>query len=196
MHSKSKLLAVLKTISNPSISGWFYRTVKNSALYSRNPPNPLYSLGPGISGQRYTPPGGPPALYLADEAYTALAEGTHAISSTLAGLIVPPEPQVVFAMDVSIEHVLDLTDAKILFALGTSLNEIRGPWQDQLVSGLAVPTHNLAEAVYESGRFHGMKFDSLQHTGGENLIVWTEKIEDPFYIAVYDPSKKLAARLP
>jgi RES domain-containing protein len=196
MHAKAKLRKVLESIENPPISGWFYRAVKHSALYSNDPPNPLYSLGPGKTGQRFTPLGGPPALYVADKAYTAFAEGTHAITSSLTGLIAPAEPQVLFAIDVRLEHVLDLTEEKILIALGTSRGELQGPWEDQREAGLDVPTHDLAEAAYQSGRFHSMKFDSLQNPGNKNLIIWTERIEEPYYVEVYDPSKKLAARIP
>jgi len=127
MHPKTQLEMILSSLPNPSLSGYCYRSVDHSSLYSIDPPDALYSLGPGKSGQRYTPFGGPPALYVADKAVTAFAEGTHAITSSLAGTIVPPAPVVVYAVDVSLEHVLLLTDNDILNALGTTISELQGP---------------------------------------------------------------------
>jgi len=152
MHLKTQLERILLRLPDPSLRGYFYRSVDHSALYSIDPPDALYSLGPGRSGQRFTPNGGPPALYVADKAATAFAEGTHAITSSLTGTIVPPAPVVVYAVDVNLNHVLELTDNDVLKALGTTRAELQGPWADQVDAGADVPTHTLAEAVYNTDR--------------------------------------------
>jgi len=196
MLPNSELAKVLAKVPNDGIAGWYYRAVSNSALYRNDPPNALYALGPGRGGQRYTQVGGPPALYVADQPYTAFAEGTHSITSSLAGLIEPPDPQVVFAIYVKLERMLDLTDDTILKALDTDRAELQGPWADQVLTGIRVPTHDIAAVAYASHRFQGIRFDSKENPGGKNLIIWTNKVRTPSYVEVYDSSKKLAARIP
>lgn len=196
MHQKAQLAKILAILPNPSLSRYFYRSVDNSAMHSTKPPNPLYSLGPGVRGQRYTPIGGPPALYVSNKPYTAFAEGTHSITSSLSQTIVPPAPVIVYAIQVNLKHILDLTDKNVLNALGTTIEELQGPWADQVVNGVDVPTHLLAGTVHKTHRFQGMLFNSKEHPEGINLIIWTNKVRSPSYVEVYDPTGKLAARIP
>jgi RES domain-containing protein len=196
MHPKAQLTKILATLPNPSLSGYFYRSVDNFSLYSFNPPNPLYNLSPGRTGQRYTPMGGPPALYVADKANTAFAEGTHSITSSLAGTIAPPAPVVIYAVKVNLEHILDLTDNAVLNALDTTVAELQGSWENQVAAGVCVPTHLLAETAYKTHRFQGMLFNSKESPRGINLIIWTNKVRTPSSVEVYDPTGKLAARIP
>lgn len=196
MHQKTQLAKILAILPNPGLSRYFYRSVDNSAMHSTNHPNPLYSLGPGMSGQRYTPIGGPPSLYVSDKAYTAFAEGTHSITSSLAVNIAPSAPMIVYAIQVTLKHVLDLTDKNVLNALDTTVEELQGPWADQVLNGVDVPTHLLAEAVHKTHRFQGMLFNSKEHLEGINLVIWTNKVRSPSYVEVYDPTGRLAARIP
>ena len=197
MQPKARLSKILIKLSAPSITGYFYRSIDYGALHSMEPPDALYALGPSKQGQRYTPVGGPPALYVADKAYTSFAEVTHAITSSVRQFNSPPQPPlVVFAVSVHLEHILDLTDNSILKALGTTIAELQGPWADQMASGIDVPTHLLATAVYKTNRFQGIKYHSKEHPGGVDLIIWTDKLKAPSFIEVFDPTKKLAARIP
>ena len=89
MLSGNKLRMALAAAPTIALDGYFYRSVEEASLHKFDPPQPLYALGPGLSGQRFTPPGGPPALYVAEQQYTALVESTHLITSSLreAGLV-------------------------------------------------------------------------------------------------------------
>lgn len=195
MHARSRLDAVLNNLPNPRLTGTFFRSVNHNALHSRQPPDLLFSLGPGVEGQRFTQVGGPPALYLANGAQTAYAESTQSVVSSIAEIMVPP-PMVVYAITVNLEHALDLNNPENLEQLGTSLAEIQGNWRGQMNSGLEVPTHILADAVFTSNRFQGMLYPSVAWTGGTDLIIWTDRVTDPSFIEVHDPSGDLARRLP
>jgi RES domain-containing protein len=140
--------------------------------------------------------GGPPALYVADKAGTAFAEGTHSITSSLAGIILPPAPVIVYAVDVSLERVLDLTNDVILNALGTTRTELQSPWASRVVSGLNVQTHILAEVAYKSHRFQGILFDSKENPGGFNLVIWSNKVRTPAFVEVFDPPDHLQRAYP
>ncbi len=197
MQPKARLSKILTKLPNPGITGYFYRSIDYGALHSIEPLNALYALGPSKQGQRYTPIGGPPALYVADKAYTSFAEVTHAITSSVKQFdSTPPGPLVVFAVSVHLEHILDLTDNSTLKALGTTVAELQEPWADQMASGFAVPTHLLAIAAYKTNRFQGIKYHSKEHPGGIDLIIWTDKLKASSFIEVFDPTKKLAARIP
>ena len=80
MRDIPALAALLPTLPLQPFQGVLYRAVTLEALYGfhRNPPypqvRPLYNLGAPAAGARYTPLGGPPSLYLAVDADTAIAE--------------------------------------------------------------------------------------------------------------------------
>lgn len=95
-----------------------------------------------------------------------------------------------------IERVLDLTDKAVVKALGTTVAELKAPWAQQLKNGNLVPTHVLADAAYGSNRYQAIRYLSAEHKAGINLVIWTRKIRKPSYVEVYDPSGRLAARVP
>lgn len=198
MHDERTLKAALRELPNPGLTGYFYRAVAEAALHRFDPPQPLYALGPGTGGQRFTPPGGPPALYVAENQGTALVEHTHAITSGLraAGLLLPAPPVVLYGIEVRLVHILDLTNRTVLEALDTDEAELKGPWAQQLKNGDLVPTHILASAAYDSHRFQAIRYPSAEVIDGVNLVVWTRKVRTPCYLEVYDPTGRLAARIP
>ena len=120
MHPKKQLLAALNTVPNPRLTGVFYRSTAEAAIHSLSPPQPLYSLGPRRSGQRFTPKNGPACLYMSDQFDVSYIE-THgtAHSITTSGPHFTPPPTVIIAITVDIEHVLDLTVQATRDALGT-----------------------------------------------------------------------------
>jgi RES domain-containing protein len=77
------LSAILTTLPVQRFSGTLYRAIDYEALHgfhSATPyaPNPLYCHGAPRTGARYTPRGGMPSLYLAEEYGTAYEEANQA----------------------------------------------------------------------------------------------------------------------
>lgn len=198
MHPPDDLAVVLATLPAIPTNGTYHRSVANASLYRKGrKPKLLFSLGAGMNGQRFTPKGGPPCLYVSAQPVTTLSEVSGIASSLVLAGVAIPQPTTAFSMNVNLHRgILDLTDAAILDALGTNLAELDGPWEEQMKNGDPVPTQILAKAVYESKRFQGLRFFSHEAPGQVNVMIWTESIKAPSVVEVIDGSGKLADRIP
>jgi len=188
----------LLVMAHPSVDGMFYRSIGAAALYRLTPPQPLWSLGPGNSGQRFSPLGGPPALYVAATPQTTLYE-SNSLAATLfesAGTRPAIPATVTILIKVKLERALDLTDRAVLKRLKLSGSELFCPWKELMLNGEEVPTHLLAEVAYQIPRLQGILFPSKQDARGINLIVWTRKVRSPSFVEVQDPSGILWQRIP
>jgi RES domain-containing protein len=186
-----------KSITHP-IEGIFYRSIPAGALYKFDPPQPLWSLGPGMSGQRFTPIGGPPALYVAESPQTTLYEGNSLAASLFAHVATRPAipATVTISVRAKLLHVLDLSDESILETLGLTQDDLFCAWKELMLKGLEVPTHTLADVAYGVTGLQAIRFPSNQDATGVNLVIWTRKIKSPCYIEVDDPSGTLWQRVP
>ncbi len=196
MHLRNKLVVALNKIPAQRVTGLFYRSMLETAVHSLLPPQPLYSLGPRQTGQRFTPKNGPACLYISKQFDVSFIE-THGTTMAVAkcGYNFTPQPTVIIAISVDVE-VLDLTLPENRKALGTSTAELVGSWFEQMISGQPVPTHILARVAYSSNRFQAIQFYSAQRPGAINLMVWTKKLKEPYFIEVQDQSHKLYQRIP
>ena len=183
---------------HPSVDGIFYRSIGAAALYRFTPPQPLWSLGPGMAGQRFSPLGGPPALYVAVTPQTTLYE-SNGLASTLfesAGIRPAIPATVTISIMVKLERALDLTDRAVLKRLTFSRSELFCPWKELMLNAEKVPTHILAEVAYGIPRLQGILFPSHQDASETNLIIWTRKVRSPSFVEVEDPSGMLWQRIP
>ena len=95
-----------------------------------SPPQPLWPGGAPRSGGRFTPKGGAPAVYLASEPMTALAEVEAVFEDTgETWHYLDHRPYGVFCMNGIVPAILDLTEPVVCAALGTEEQELRGPWR-------------------------------------------------------------------
>jgi RES domain-containing protein len=110
MHPRKELMMALNAVPRPRLTGVCYRSTAEAAIYSLSPPQPLYSLGPRRTGQRFTPKNGPACLYMSEQFDASYIE-THGTAASIAssGLNFLPPPTVIIAISVDLEHVLDLT---------------------------------------------------------------------------------------
>ena len=67
-------------------------------------------------------------------------------------------PTVQLTIQVNLERVLDLTDKSVLTALGTTVDELIGPWRKQMIKKLFCPTQVLANAMYADGSIQAMRY--------------------------------------
>ena len=83
--------------------------------------------------------------------------------------------------------------AAILAALGTTEQEMTGPW----VKSPRPPTQWLGQFAYDSGRIAGIKYASAKHPGGLNLVAFPDRIPATAgnFLEVHDPHGKLAQRI-
>ena len=111
-------------------------------------------------GARWNPPG-TPALYTSLAETTAKAEGDHVIAMQP----VPPRAtRTIYELDVSIENLLDLTDAKRLTAIGITEEDFESiPWE---------PCQRVGGAVAWLGH-DGLLIPSVRDRDGSNLVIFT-----------------------
>src|SRR5271156_6414753 len=151
MHPEASLPAIIAGLPVQPYNGSCYRLVDFAALTGYDSMIPLYTLGPGKQGQRYTPKGGPNALYAAEDIVTAPAE-YHRVERIV--LATDPtyhllaNPTVQLTIEVKLERVLNIADPDIQATLGTTVAELTGPWRKQMIKKLFCPTQVLAAAVY------------------------------------------------
>ncbi len=199
MHPEASLPGIIAGLPVITYNGTLHRLVDFATLTGYDPMMPLFTLGPGLNGQRYTPKGGQSALYAAEDIVTAQAE-YHRVDRIV--LVADPtynlvaNPTVHLTIQVDLERVLDIADPAIQAALGTTVAELTGPWRKQMIKKLFCPTHVLANAVYANGNIQAMRYPSARGTEFSNLIMWDERIGLPSFIQVRDTSGTLSARIP
>lgn len=199
MHQQNLLKSVVAELPLVKAEKTLYRVVDCAALNSLSPVIPLYTLGPGRNGQRYTPKGGPNSIYAAEDLVTAFAEYCQIGRSILAEgstPISPANPTTQLTLSVNLVKVLDLKDSTILQALDTSIAELTGPWRAQMLKGEFCPTHVLAECVFLNGAIEAMRFPSAHDPKFSNFIIWEDRISPTSYVEVLDTTGRLSARLP
>lgn len=122
-----ELIVVLPELPVDAYIGLLFRRVPLAALQSEEPHVFLYAAGAGRDGARFTPKGGAACLYVAQDELTAEAESKHDGFENFRNAAAPPA--VVFGMKVSLNAVLDLTDARIVKRIGSSQAELVAPWR-------------------------------------------------------------------
>lgn len=204
MLSDAALSALLLTLPRRRFQGALYRVVTLEALYGfhHNPPypavRPLYNLGAPVAGARYTPLGGPPSLYLAEDPDTATAE-VNPVYARLRqqnppiAVVIPP--CVLFSVQAALYEVLDLTDPAIQSALQTDTQELTGAWRVAVPSPLP-PTQRLGKLAFESGVIQALRYPSAQLPACACYVVFTERLTGAAFIEVFDPDGNLRERLP
>lgn len=199
MHPEAQLPGIITGLPLIAYTGTLHRLVDFATLTGYDPMMPLYTLGPGRNGQRYTPKGGPSALYAAEDVITAQAE-YHRVDRIV--LVADPtfhllaNPTVALTLPVELERVLDIANPAIQAALGTTVGELTGPWRKQMIKKIFCPTHVLANAVYANGNIQAMRYPSARGTEFSNLLMWDERIALPSFIQVRDTTGTLSARIP
>jgi RES domain-containing protein len=80
MHSREKLDEIIGALATQPLTRTCYRVVKYEDFSTKSPPDPLYSLGPDVNGQRFTSKDVPPALYISEDYITVIAEKSGCIA--------------------------------------------------------------------------------------------------------------------
>lgn len=199
MHSAADLPGIIAGLPTLKYKQTCYRLVDFAVLTGYDPMMPLFTLGPGTKGQRYTPKGGPKALYVAEDIVTAEAEYhrvERAVLATDASYKLHSNPTVQLTIQVNLEQVLDIATPDVQAALGTTIDELTGPWRKQMIKKLHCPTHILAEAVYANGKIQAVRYPSARGSDFANLIIWEERVHLPSFVSVKDSTGTLSARIP
>ena len=200
-HVFKQLEAPLATVQRLQLNGYYYRAVSHEHLARPNPV-PLFFLS-SLKGGRYTPAyWGPPALYLAQDQVTPLAE-VQAITFDELGRPVnrPGSGSWVTAeAQVDLKRVLDLTDSTVCNHLGIDPAMLKAEWRSMqtaaLLTGAPLPfTQCLGYAVHQSKLFDGILVHSARMPyDRECLVVFPDRLADGARVQVASP--KLSQTLP
>ena len=199
MLPAAQLAGVLLAAKLRAVHGPWSRCVGYRHLLAPPPgatsglPQPLWGGAAKLAGARFTPKGKFDSLYLASDPVTALTEVSALVALPGGPVPVRAAPLVIVSVDGVISRVLDLTDAAILAALGTNVQEITGTW----VKVADPPTQTLAQAAYDSGLIAGIQYPSAKHAGGVNLMVFPDRLTAApnDYLEAYDPQGLISQRL-
>lgn len=202
MLTPADLALVLPTLPRLTCQGHAYRVVAYKYLAANPPSHPnrfLYGLGAPTSGARYTPLGGMSTIYLAHDLATAFDEANpeQAILRRIDPGLAKPTPlgghaSILYELDA----VLDVTDSQIQNQLQTNSAELAAPWRLTQKRGRVPPTQVLGQAVYDSGLFQAIWYESARAPGTYCLVVFPDRLAGKAFLEVYDPDGNVQERLP
>ncbi|HEY3266187.1 MAG TPA: RES family NAD+ phosphorylase [Armatimonadota bacterium] len=198
MLPRDEALRALAVLDGFHFAGALHRAV-HLFIVEQNPGfDPLYSLGPVLRGGRFTPKGGMPTLYLAEETGTALAEANQvaALLDASGSSGGPISPTVVYSFEADLPCVLDLTNGSTRASLSIQDGELERPWENLQARGQTVATQELGRWAFEVGRFIAIRFASAVQPEGHCMAIFTERVAAPAYIRVYDQHGSFRGQLP
>ena len=203
MLAEPDLITALNGISPQTVHGFFSRFVEFLHLSTTGPhpapsPKPLWGLGSKLYGGRFTPKGAFEAIYLAEDPVTAMAEVSGVLYSLRAPMPLTAQPPwVLITVEGILLRVLDLTVSGVQSALVTNGQELTGAWRHIQATGQEAPTQTLGRVCHQSGRFEAIRFPSSKNTpNGVCIAVFTDRLQSPSLIKVFDPHGRLAQQLP
>ncbi len=190
MYSIDRLNATLSTTLLVTYSGYTYRVIEDRW---RN--DPLSAIGALQSGGRYNAPGTFSLLYTANSRITAFQE-TQALFDTEDGQLrdVPRNPELVLSLEITLLHVLDLTDPDLCAKLGTSGEELVSTTPSRFIlnsRGKTTPTQDLGAACYLSERISALKVPSAAHADGFCFDIFPDRLFVGERIAIRDEHHRL-----
>lgn len=210
MIAPAALPSALATLPRITVAGVFWRTVASRHMRGPPPgaagtrPQPLWPGGASLNGARYTPPGGGNALYLAPDGATALAEVQAVVFGGPAALHPGPahDPLLVFSVQVQLPAVVDLCDAAVQRALGTTEAELTAPWlraqeRHRLGIGPLPATQAVGAAAFADGGILALRYPSYRRPTAQNLVVFTDRLAElAGQVVLVDGSGTYAQSLP
>lgn len=202
MLDTAELAHVLPTLMPHDRQGYGYRIVDYqyfAALPNLHPVRILYGFGVPVNGQRFTPRGGMATIYFAEDFATAFDE-VHPEQAIIRqhdpGLVPPVSPGGYAALQYSLETVLDVTDPAVQQTLGTDTAELTSHWRQARNRGQTPLTQWLGQAVYDSGLFQAIWYESARVPGTYCLAVFPDRLNAPSFLEVYDPTGNFQERIP
>lgn len=142
--------------------------------------DPLSGAGAAQHGGRWNRPG-QAALYLSEQIETAFAEYQQEYGV---------RPGFFIAYRLAAKSLIDLTDERVLKAIGVTRNDLTAPWKDiAWADNGSPPSWALSEQLIE--QFSGMRVPSVRYAGGTNVVLWRWNSPRAPHLEVLDPRHEL-----
>ena len=191
MLRRDGLVAAVQRLPTQPLEGVAFRLI-----LARYAATALSSIGSLRTGGRYNVRGRFEALYLASSPVTALRE-VEALVETAEGLRgVKGPPRILLSVDYRLQTVVDLTNAAMHEALGTTVNELCAPWRPLNATGQVAPTQLLGEVIHDDGRIEALRVPSARDPLTDNLVVFPDRLRAGSSLRVFDDSGLIDAHLP
>jgi RES domain-containing protein len=149
-----------------------------------------------------------PILYLAENHLAALLEVGAIFTTAGSAGIFFPNPQrawTILNVQVTLQHVADLSDVAEQLKIGTSAQELTGDWRGYLersagtpVSGPTgpAPTQDLGQALYNLPGLEGFRTISSRMPTHRTLIVFPNKLRQGSRIVFTHPATRQTHTIP
>ena len=138
---------------------------------------PLSGAGAARHGGRHNTPG-TPALYLAEDLITAIAEYEQELGI---------RPGTFCAYDLDVAGIVDLRENSIRERLEVTLADLLAPWKEiALVQGKQPPTWVLAQRLLTEG-CAGARVPSAMLREGVNIVLWRWNEAPDRGVVAHDP---------
>lgn len=200
MLSERELRRALRRVPLISVGGPFHRFVDlwfvHQSLAGGRGTEVLAGLGAKMLGGRFTPRGAFETLYVATAAETARIEAESRI--TASGVVrAPSKPYVHFMVRGRLQKVLDLTDARVLETLNTTVDEMTAPWVMGQVLGDEASTQMLGRVVHSARIIEAILFaSSKDRPDGRCLAVLPDRLKKGSSLEIVDETGLVKERLP
>ncbi|HVA92819.1 MAG TPA: RES domain-containing protein, partial [Chloroflexota bacterium] len=123
---------------------------------------------------------------LSEDPILAMRE-VEAIYGTRQVVPNPQEAWCIIPYRIGIGSAVDLTDQDNVDDLGTSWQELAGPWKPPYYLHGQAPTQQLGEAIFQDPDAQGVIFSSSKG-GGKNVLIFPDKIGNNCQICSSDNS--------
>ncbi len=138
---------------------------------------PLDGTGAATHGGRYNPPGRP-ALYMSEDAATAIAEYEQELGI---------RPGMLCVYEVDVAEIVDLCDATICKRLRIDSAALHCAWKEiAFIRGGRPPSWTIANRLFKRGA-SGVYAPSTRQAGGRNLVLWRWNDGPARSVKVLDP---------
>lgn len=183
--SEAALLKRLEKIRPVKIHSLWTSATPFVELCRNNPPDWLFC---SCEAARYNPKN-VACVYFADGGRTARAE--HACNEES-----DVQPIVFFTAEVSLRHVLDLTNSKVLKMIGLRKAHLFEDWERKKTA----VTQRLGAIIAKHKKFNAIIFPSAaaKEAGfaGKNIVIFRDSIRRPDSVKIVGPTKKALQRWP
>lgn len=183
IHDLASLKAALATAPARAIKAELFRLVPFKALVAYTPPQWLYASG---KPNRYNP-AGVQCVYFGESREAAQA----AYEGLWRGISGANQPVVTFCADVSLQRVLDLTDAATLTMLKMDEKELFKKWRTAKDPTL---TQLIGLAINETATFPAIRYPTASAAGRKhawaNYVIFRNCVHSPDSVRILGPESE------
>lgn len=152
------------------LRGSFFRAIPLARVGA-----PLSAIGSIKRGGRYNGKGEFEVFYIADRPDNSLREIGMLNDDNGTPVAVPGAAHVLFTVEVTLQHVVDLRDPRVRSTLGVSLDELVSAWRLVVAQG-HVPITHIIGAAARNAEVEALLVPSAKYPGSTNLAIMRDRL--------------------